>query len=305
MKKFKQMIQPVEVYEDGVWRFYRNNILDDIKLTERTLPNGEYLLNVLYRACGVYGKSDKHIDDYRHFNQLIGYSVSGFGSLQIAYNGGSYDGGFDGYIHHIDSIEATEKNKLKHPISLIVETDESFSEEDLTTNNLFKFKFVGNEIMLYMRDHLGFDFEKYVNSEKYSVSDRRQLLQLLGTSLETYFNYPFNNDGNDIDYKHYVELLEEFNKESHPCYGVYDDMQTLIGKKVKTFDYEETIEWDDQAPSSTFGCIGTVIESSFHPTTNQPLFTIKFDENHSFLDWKSGACASDEFEFLRNEFDLE
>lgn len=303
------MIEPIVVDKQGTYRFLENKIISD--LTKDRQFEGNYILNILYMAEKYAVTADKiryvewrkqqekFVDDYRHFNQLLGYSVSGFGSLNIAHSKGCSENGYDGYIHHIDSLELTPEDKIKHPITQVVY---NFNKGELI--------FMGNSIVKFMCDKLNMleDFLKAVEDDKYSVEDRRQILQLIGVDIPTYFSYEFNRvinpetgisvQNKDLEY----EIMTEYETDEYSSYGIQNDMNILIGKKVKTYDYDDVYEWDDQAPKEAFGKVGVITHSGYlENDQTQECFTIKFDEKISYFNKR---LASDEWEFLRCEFDV-
>jgi hypothetical protein len=73
-KKKNHPMQPIEIDEHGIARFKAN------KIVRYLLDNGGLDLNKLYMV-GLEGKGVFSKDDWTQFNQLIGYSVDGFGSL--------------------------------------------------------------------------------------------------------------------------------------------------------------------------------------------------------------------------------
>lgn len=168
------MLQPVIKDENGTHRFYENEIVNDIC---RTGKNGGYILNYIHEV------DRKDIDEVRHFMQMTGYSVSGFGDLQIAHADGDYDNGYDNYINIVDNIEIT--TTPEHPIQDIkLLTVEETGYKDFT--------FVANTFFVNVLAHFNINIERYLKSPVYSTEDKRQVLMLIGASFTEFFKYGFN-----------------------------------------------------------------------------------------------------------------
>ena len=226
----KQMIEPVFIDDNGVKRFYQNKIINAVIDVMRV--KGVYILNELHKADD--GTID-FIDDYRHFNQLLGYSVCGFADLRVAHANGNYYGGYDGYIDYIDNMPLTTKSELKHTISEI-EVYEEVKNPVLGILSIQKMKFKGNKVVQYIFSNYPLHLYSFLNNSEFSVYDKRQILQLLGKTFDEYFEYDFNKvemmcSGDiSLDLNHKVELLESYEKQlNHKNYGGKSDLEDMIG----------------------------------------------------------------------------
>lgn len=155
-----ETVQPIYVDKNGTKRFLSNEIVDDI--TDKKLNE-----IAMYR----YKHKNIHLDDFRQFNQLIGYSVCGYLSLSYCYREGTIDSFYDeDYADYIENIMVS--NVLIHPEQHIIEGDKS---PDFFRPNLVLVTFV---------KEFKINVEKYFSSDNYKKSDKRQFAQLLGYSVD-------------------------------------------------------------------------------------------------------------------------
>lgn len=155
-----EQIQPTIIDKNGTRRFLKNEIVDDV--TDMKLND-----IALYR----YSNPEIPLDDYRQFNQLLGYSVCGFLGLSYCYRDGTYDSFYDeDYAIHIESLPVLKT--AEPPENHIIEGDES---PDFYRPNLVLVKVVKD---------FKINAEQYFNSSNYSLADKRQFAQLLGYTVD-------------------------------------------------------------------------------------------------------------------------
>lgn len=155
-----EQIQPIIIDENGTHRFLQNKIVDEVT----HMKNNDI---ALYR----YNSPEIPLDDFRQFNQLIGYSVGGFLSLSYCYRDGTYDSFYDeDYAMHIESLPVLES--AEPPENHIIEGDEA---PDFYRPNLVLVKVVKD---------FKINVEQYFNSSNYSLVDKRQFAQLLGYTVD-------------------------------------------------------------------------------------------------------------------------
>lgn len=155
-----EQIQPIIITETGTHRFLQNKIVDDVT----NMKNNEI---AHYR----FNNPEIPLDDFRQFNQLIGYSVCGFLSLSYCYRNGTYDSYYDeDYALHIESLPVLES--AEPPENHIIEGDES---PDFYRPNLVLVKVVKD---------FNINVEQYFSSDKYTLADKRQFAQLLGYTVD-------------------------------------------------------------------------------------------------------------------------
>lgn len=152
--------QPVYLHTDGVLRFKRNQIICDIAKN----------LNDIY-AHIRNNHINIHIDHYRQFNQLLGYSVSGFLSLSFCYIDNDFNSNLyeydDYYADYIDSLPVQEDPK--HPRGKV-----------LCSEN-----YRGNDIVLVIIQLYNTDINNILaDKEKYSLEDRIQFAELCSFSKQ-------------------------------------------------------------------------------------------------------------------------
>ena len=290
----KQMIEPVFIDDSGVKRFYQNKIICAVISYMR--DKGVYILNELHRADDG---TDDFIDDYRHFNQLLGYSVCGFADLRVAHTNGDDYGGYDGYMDYIDNMPVTDFSVIKHPVCEILTYDKVEIADGFIEH---KMKFKGNKVLQYIFINYPLNLDSFLESDQFSIGDKRQFLQLLGKTFEEYFEYSFNKVEMDcsgesmLDVMYRNELFDSlYSQTNHINYGGKNDLENMIGKKVKTNNYE--LLYEDQPPKSAYDKVGTVIAS--YEYGDELLFTIKFDENYGYI---NNRGAFDQWDFRRGEF---
>lgn len=118
-------MQPLTKDEDGVLRFQANKLVDALLEHGRTTGFG------LNELCTKFNPSE-HGADWQQLSQLIGYSLSGYGSLSYvddeAYNTASYMAqGLDERNARIVALESKLAelrlaiNKLREPVAHLLE----------------------------------------------------------------------------------------------------------------------------------------------------------------------------------------
>lgn len=155
-----ETVQPIYEDKNGTKRFLCNEIVDDI--TDRKLNE-----IAMYR----YDHKNIHLDDFRQFNQLIGYSVGGYLGLSYCYRDGFIDSFYDeDYANYIENIPVV--SEPTPPEQHIIEGDET---PDFYRPNL---------VIVRVVEDFKIDVEKYFGSDNYSKSDKRQFAQLLGYTVD-------------------------------------------------------------------------------------------------------------------------
>ncbi len=192
------MLQPVILDKNGTHRFKENAIVN--MLITGTSQSDSYLNNICFYLHDNH--TQQTIDEQRHLYQLIGYSVSGYGDLQIVCEDGTYDTDTGEHLLIVDKIKVSESD-IDHPICDIQYVDG-------------KCIFVGNETLKWVVAQRGTDINAIICDTRFTLSDKRQFLQLLGLTFDEYFMYGVNRfisdeDGyhiNVMDMSHYKELID-------------------------------------------------------------------------------------------------
>ena len=151
-----ETVQPIYVDEHGTHRFKQNDVVWHI---------AENFLNDV--AHWKYN-TNIHIDDFRQFNQLIGYSVSGYSTLSCCYLNGDCDNDYDeNYVDYIFSLDIHEESCPNHPHQLKRETG----------------YFKPNEVVQKLVEHRGINVENLITSDEFSLDCRRHFAELMGFSI--------------------------------------------------------------------------------------------------------------------------
>lgn len=194
------MLQPIILDAKGIQRFKENKIVD--MLIVGISPRDSYL-DKIYSYL-LDNQTQNVIDEQRHIYQMIGYSLSGYGDLQIVCEDGTYDTDTGEHLLMVDKIKVSE-NDIDHPISDIQYIDGEYS-------------FVGNSTLKWVVDQRNTCIDTIIGDNKFTLSDKRQFLQLLGLSFDEYFMYGVNRfismeDKqyiNVMDMPHYKELIDYY-----------------------------------------------------------------------------------------------
>lgn len=152
-----EQTQPIIIDKNGTTRFLENELIDDF--ADRELNNV-----ALYR----YQFPEIHLDDFRQFNQLIGYSVGGFLSLSYCYRDGTYDSYFDeDYALYIENLEVA-KQAVPPEVHIIEDEYKNYYRPNAVLVKLAETK----------------NPEPFFNNPIYSNADKRQFAQLLGYTVD-------------------------------------------------------------------------------------------------------------------------